>query len=80
MTFKFEPWESALKECPRKEPHLLDIEEPPCKHCKYWSPQTIYYSNREGLYFDSVRLCWYENTMCPDFSCYEEKEDDNSSN
>lgn len=72
MSFKFEPWNGFY---PPKEPHKLDIEDPPCKHCKYWSPQVIFYPHIKGSKFDSVKLCWNEGEQHCDFSCYIPKED-----
>ncbi len=76
MTFKFAPWEDKydFPQLPK-----LDIKDPPCKHCKHWKPQVRYYQNKDGLHFDSVRLCWKvdynDGHMQADFSCFNLKEE-----
>lgn len=70
--FKFEPWNEQEK---IKKPHRLDIQEPPCIHCKHWNPQAIYMPSQEGYTFDSIRLCW-STERYPDFSCFRFKEED----
>ena len=49
---------------------ISSITEPPCKNCKYFSPQIITYPTIEGQVFDSVRCCWADEQY-NDFSCYE---------
>lgn len=58
----WEPWEWYKDMAPIK----LDIQEPPCKKCKYWKPRVI--TNNRGE-FDGVVFCVAED-MCHDFSCY----------
>ncbi len=69
MSYKFEPWNEVGE---TKESDKLNITEPPCKHCKFWNPQAIYYPTVDGLRFDSVRLCWAECKHF-DFSCFTNK-------
>ena len=74
MIYKFEPWNMKHDVI---KPNFLNIENPPCKHCKYWSPQATYSQTVNGLEFDSVRLCWasdFDGHMEADFSCYTPKE------
>ena len=71
--YKFKPLEEYGNTKPAN--HILPIPEPPCKHCKWWSPQAIFYQAFDGFHFDSVRLCWAEpGSMHQDFSCYIPKE------
>jgi hypothetical protein len=63
---EFKPWEDYKDVCPI----TLDIKEPPCKHCKKWSPRIV--TDPRGDYH-SVRLCT-SGYMRFDFSCYQPKE------
>ena len=67
MTFIFQPWDDLANNAVL---HPLSIEEPPCKHCKYWSPRAI--TDAKGVY-SGVQLCMVED-MNHDFSCFESKE------
>lgn len=62
----FKPWDD-FKECC---PIIIDVKEPPCKRCKYWSPRIK--TDSIGDY-GGVRLCINTN-MYPDFSCFEERD------
>lgn len=75
MPYDYAPWIECNKTL---DPVEIDLDDPPCKHCKYWSPQVIYYHTIKGRYFDSVRLCWVmsdsQESMHQDFSCFKPKE------
>ena len=79
---------SYQKQKPRTIMKLDHIEEPPCKHCKFFDPKSVKLAfdgdsstgsqdrDREASGF---RLCW-KDKMHGDFSCYTPKEDNNGSN
>jgi hypothetical protein len=62
--FKFEPWVefAGVGNVP--------IEEPPCKHCKWFRPRIK--TNPTGE-FDGVVLCTRPGDMNHDFSCFTSK-------
>ncbi len=45
----------------------LSIDEPPCKHCKYWKPRI-----KQNSWGPSIECCGQEKYN--DFSCFREKE------
>ena len=67
---KWQPW----KDHKDKPVVILDIPEPPCKHCVYWKPHTQYQIEEKGFRFDGVKCC-IARKMFSDFSCYRDKED-----
>ena len=74
---KFEPWEDC-KDANPADP-FKPVASPPCVNCHYWRPQAVFVSSIDGPKFDSVKLCWYEDTgmpICSDFSCYTEREEE----
>lgn len=66
-------WNKAFDIALKKAPIKLDISEPPCKICKYWSPRVV--TDRMGE-VDSIKCCIAEK-MYSDFSCFNPKDDDN---
>ena len=67
----WEPWKTHELE----PPDLTGIDEPPCKHCKYWIPQGNFSGSTGGFVWIGVRCCHAEK-MFNDFSCYREKLND----
>lgn len=47
----------------------LDIDAPPCVHCKFWNPQPEASKGTTGFVYYSVKLCHAE-MMHKDFSCF----------
>ena len=60
---EFEPW-NLFKLGEIIKP--LNIEEPPCKYCAFWSPRAL--SDSDGEYI-GVKLCT-KDSMHHDFSCF----------
>ena len=65
----WKPWEEYA------DANLVDlpIEEPPCKHCKHWKPQSLLDFSVTGQEFGGVRCCWLDRQR-HDFSCYKPRE------
>ena len=58
----------------KKDQEILDIEEPPCRYCKHWTPQRKYRTvPGVGVIYDGLMLCSAED-MYHDFSCYQSKQ------
>ncbi len=74
---KFEPWKTFNAPAP-----ILPIPAPPCPTCLFWRPTQLHWGighpssppGPMGLVgkAEGVRLCWAKD-MCFDFSCYQEK-------
>ena len=52
---------------------VLNIEEPPCKLCRFWIPQQKYIETEQGFMSCGVKLCHAEKQYS-DFSCYKIRE------
>lgn len=63
---KWQPWKDY-----EVEPEILPIEGPPCSQCKYWKPTRKFCL--DGVY-SGVELC-RRTEMFRDFSCYQERDD-----
>lgn len=63
MPTQWDPWKERL-EIPK-----LKRSEPPCKDCRYWSPEPIYRDSPVGQQYDGARCCWAPE-MHRDFSCF----------
>lgn len=71
MTFVWKPWDDPALTAKVKEA-ILDIAEPPCKHCQFWRPHITLVEKTGELY--GVRCCAAED-MLHDFSCYVPREE-----
>jgi hypothetical protein len=68
--FIFKPWSDCAEQA--KNLVITTVEEPPCKHCKFWNPRIR--TDEQGKYAGVV-LCTAEK-MHSDFSCFKPKEGD----
>jgi len=66
MTIEWEPWHKFAQDS-----EALPISEPPCRHCKYWTPRRKY---RPDGRFDGVVICSNIGEQCNDFSCFKPRE------
>jgi len=48
---------------------IVEVKEPPCKNCSYWSPRVL--TDKHGC-FGGFRFC-IANQMFSDFSCFTER-------
>lgn len=66
--FKFEPWSVP----PESINISVDVEGPPCLHCKHWNPQVKHVPADDGLQYDGIVIC-HAPSMEFDFSCFRNK-------
>jgi len=66
----WKPWEEFVVDVTRLAEEPLPIAGPPCVGCAHWKPRRQFTS---GL-FSGVRLCWTDDMMHADFSCFYPKE------
>ncbi len=63
---EWHPWSEFEGEAPV----TVNVEEPPCKHCKHWNPRIV--TDAKGD-FARVRFC-IADSMYFDFSCFKKKD------
>lgn len=67
--FVWNPWEQVVD-----PPLLKGIDEPPCKHCKFWEPIALFKSYGGGGPSREGTRCCHADDMHYDFSCFRSKE------
>ena len=68
--FIWKPWdEFKEQEDQRANVAKLPIDEPPCKHCRFWFP-VLEFDLHYGYPHTTGVKCCHSEDMFDDFSCY----------
>ena len=66
----WKPWEEFVVDVTRLSEEPLPIAGPPCARCAHWKPRRKFLD----FQYDGVRMCWRDDGMASDFSCFAAKE------